>query len=94
MITVLLVDMGTPRDEVSEPLGIETLAPYIERELGSQVQIELKSLELDNLTSIAPYLDKFYSVIGLSTKIRAYTRFANSIKAIREKSWDNKSRRR
>ncbi|MBU3934703.1 cobalamin-dependent protein [Patescibacteria group bacterium] len=86
MITVLLVDLGTPRDEVSEPLGIETLASYIEREFGNQVQVDLKSLELDNLASIAPYLGKFYSVIGLSTKIRAYARFTESIKAIQEKS--------
>lgn len=86
MITVLLVDLGTPRDEVSEPLGIETLAPYVEKEFGSRVQVELKSLELDNFTSLAPYLSQPYSVIGLSTKIRAYDRFVNSMEAIRKKS--------
>lgn len=90
MITVLLVDLGTPRDEVSEPLGIETLAPYVEQELGSRVQVELKSLELDNLASVAPYLTKPYTVIGLSTKIRAYGRFVNSVKVIAEKSPQSK----
>ncbi len=86
MISVLLVDLGTPRDEVSEPLGIETLAPYLEKEFGSQIKVDLKSLELDNFKSVAPYLSRSYSVIGLSTKIRAYDRLARSLEVIREKS--------
>lgn len=87
MINVLLVDLGTPRNEISEPLGIETLVPYVESELGNQVSLDLRSLELDNLPSIEPYLRaKTYSVVGLSTKIRAADRFRKSMKAIREQS--------
>ena len=86
MTRVLLVDLGTPRDEISEPLGIETLASYIEDEFSDQVILDLKSLELDNLKSIEPYLVEDYQIIGFSTKIRAYDRFKNSMEAVRKHS--------
>ena len=60
MMRVLLVDLGTPRDEISEPLGIETLASYVEDEFSDQIMLNLKSLELDNLKSIEPYLVENY----------------------------------
>ncbi|NMB47918.1 hypothetical protein GYA13_00530 [Candidatus Kuenenbacteria bacterium] len=82
MKNVLLVDLGTPRDEISEPLGIETLAPYVEAALGDQVSVDVKSLELDNLETVQPYLEqKKYAAIGLSTKIRAYDKFQRSMAA-------------
>lgn len=87
MINVLLVDLGTPRDEISEPLGIETLASYIEDEFSDEISLEIKSIELDNCSSIDSYIkNKFYSVIGLSTKIRSYDRFKNIMNTIREKT--------
>jgi len=87
MINVLLVDLGTPRDEISEPLGIETLAPYVEEEFPNEVSLELRSLELDNQPSIDEYIkQKFFSVIGLSTKIRAYNRFRQSMEIIQRKT--------
>lgn len=90
MTRVLLVDLGTPRDEISEPLGIETLASYIRDEFLDQVTLDLKSLELDNLKSMEPYLVEDYQIIGFSTKIRAYDRFKDSMKAVREHSPNTK----
>ncbi len=86
---VLLVDLGTPRDEISEPLGIETLASYVEDEFSDQIMLNLKSLELDNLKSIEPYLVENYQVIGLSTKIRTYDRLKDSMEAIYRYSPDS-----
>ena len=87
MKNILLVDLGTPRDEISETLGIETLAPYVEDEFGNSVSLDLKSLELDNCRNIYPYIkDKFYSAIGLSTKIRSYDRFKSAMDIIRKET--------
>jgi len=83
MIKILLVDLGTPRDEVSEALGIETLVPYIEDEFSNQVSVDVKSLELDSCKNIYPYLkNDLYNIIGLSTKIRAYDRFKSTMDII------------
>ncbi|MBU0898306.1 MAG: hypothetical protein KJ613_00635, partial [Nanoarchaeota archaeon] len=85
---VLLVDLGTPRDEISEPLGIETLAPYITDNV-PEAQIYLKSLELDNYSDIGPILkNSHYEIIGLSTKIRAYEKFKTSVEKTQEESPD------
>ena len=44
MLNVLLVDLGTPREEISEPLGIEMLASYAEDDLSDEASLILKSL--------------------------------------------------
>lgn len=85
MIKVLLVDLGTPRDEVSEALGIETLASCIEYVFGSQILVDLKSLEIDSCKNIYPYLKNgFYNIIGISTKIRSLDRFKSTMDIIQK----------
>jgi len=86
-MNVLLVDLGTPREEISEPLGIEMLASYLDDDLTDEVSLTLKSLELDNLPDVGKYLqEKFYSVIGISTKIRAFDKFKNCVDKIHSES--------
>lgn len=77
---ILLLDVGTPREEVSEPIGIETIAPYVE-EKNKDIELVLRSIELDDTKSIeAIFHGKPFSVIGISTKIRAFDRIEKLIK--------------
>lgn len=86
-MNILLVDLGTPREEISEPFGIEVLASYVENCFSDEISLTLKSLELDNLPDVGKYLqERFYSVIGISTKIRAFDKFKNCVDKIHSES--------
>lgn len=79
MCRVLLLDLGTPRDEISEPIGIETLASYVEADC-PEIRLRLKSLELDNVSPIdveKTVLEEPYDIVGISTKIRSYQRLVS-----------------
>ncbi|NVO11475.1 MAG: hypothetical protein HXX16_16045 [Bacteroidales bacterium] len=67
---VILIDVGTPRDEISEPIGIETISPYIE--CIPNVKLTLESIELSNKLVNTNW--KLFDIIGISTKIRAFDR--------------------
>lgn len=84
MTRVLLLDIGTPREELSEPIGIETIAPYVE-EITPKIDLMLISLELDNTLSFGNLLRSHnFNIIGISTKIRAYDQFTRVIELIKE----------
>lgn len=81
-----MVDLGTPRNEISEPLGIETLTPYVEAAVPG-TRVDFRSLELDNYSDVDEYLRSGdYDVIGLSTKIRSYDKFSSSVETIKKAS--------
>lgn len=50
-MNILLVDLGTPREEISEPLGIETLASYVEDEFPNK--------EIERIKWINSYFRRF-----------------------------------
>ncbi|MBT9142900.1 MAG: hypothetical protein DDT32_01318 [Syntrophomonadaceae bacterium] len=84
MCRVLLLDLGTPRDELSEPIGIETLASYTEASC-PEIRLTLKSLEIDNvkISDIETvFAEEPFDIVGISTKIGAYERLSKAINGI------------
>jgi len=79
---VLLLDVGTPRDELSEPIGLETIASYIES-LTPDINITFKSLELDSPPEVQQTIaSSQFDLVGISTKIRAYSRIHETINSV------------
>lgn len=86
MCRVLLLDLGTPRNELSEPLGIEVLASHLEATCPG-VSVTLKSLEVDDigLSGVdTVFAGESYNIIGISTKIRSYALLERVIRSIEE----------
>lgn len=64
---VLLIDPGTTRDELNEPIGIGALAATLEAGLGPAVQVDLAYVPLDG--PVDPRRLGGYDVVGLSTPL-------------------------
>jgi len=66
-VRVLLIDPGTTREELNEPIGIGALAATLEAQLRSEVQVDLAYVPLDG--PVAPERLMRYDVVGLSTPL-------------------------
>lgn len=66
-LRVLLIDLGSTRKEINEPIGICAVASYVKKYVSYSIDIELKFLPLSKLPT-QPELASF-DVVGLSTKI-------------------------
>lgn len=67
VLRVLLIDLGSSRKEINEPIGICAIAAYAEKYAQFSIEIDLKFFPL----SKRPTREEFshYHVVGLSTKI-------------------------
>jgi radical SAM superfamily enzyme YgiQ (UPF0313 family) len=68
MIRVMLVDIGNPRGELNEPIGIEMLAGALSRTYKNDIDIEQVSLQITDLEACIPQLLNSH-VVGLSVNI-------------------------
>lgn len=66
-LSVLLIDPGSTRKEINEPIGICTIASYAEKYKTIPLSIDFIFLPIDKLPEIDEL--KKYDVVGLSTKI-------------------------
>jgi radical SAM superfamily enzyme YgiQ (UPF0313 family) len=83
-VRVLLVDLGSPRQEKNEPIGVETLAAVLGQRLGDMVDVQVACSELDG-TSLRDLLAvNQHDLIGLSAKIGTFPVLEEAIKQIRE----------
>ena len=90
MLKLLLIDVGTPRLEFSEPIGIEILYGCIKNKK-PDVEVDLASFELQGIDFIENLiLIKQFDVIGISTKIRSYKIFEDLIEKIEKISKKSK----
>lgn len=64
---ILLVDPGTTREELNEPIGIGALAASLEAALGPEVRVDLVYVPLDGPVQAHRLVD--YDVVGLSTPL-------------------------
>ena len=87
MVRLLLLDLGTPRNELSEPIGIEVLAGYLDLH-NPEVEVTLKSIELHDRHEIQSLLssDQF-SIVGISSKIGAYARLKWVLSIIQQRKF-------
>lgn len=66
-LSVLLIDPGSTRKEINEPIGICAIASYAEKFKKIPLSIQLIFLPIDELPTTEEY--KKYDVVGVSTKI-------------------------
>lgn len=86
MCQILLLDMGTPRREYSEPIGIEVLISYIANKHSNMI-IDTISLELDEYSKFEELLNQNkYIIIGISTKIGSFLLFEKVMNSIEQLS--------
>jgi len=79
-----LVDLGTPRNELSEPIGLEILAGFLRSHL-PDIDVTLSSFELFPESQVLSLLnDNTFDLVGISTKIRAFCRLERALKVLRE----------
>ena len=72
-LRIKLIDVGTDRNELNEPLAIETLAGVLKNTFQSQVRVDLGYLQRTN-GRIAIANSYEYKIVGISTKINALVR--------------------
>lgn len=81
---ILLIDTGTVRREFSEPIGIETISPYI-----TCAKVELSSVELMGYHNVVELLrKKRFNIIGISAKIGSFELVKRLVKDIESISAD------
>lgn len=72
MQKIVLIDVGSPRSELNEPLGIENLTGKLESEFQKNVEIKQFFLQLED-GDIYKFLNEYSpNVVGISTKIGSY----------------------
>ncbi|MCE5200760.1 MAG: radical SAM protein [Armatimonadota bacterium] len=72
MLKILLIDIGYPREELNEPLGIEALAGALLARFEEDVRIELAYLKLAHPT-VGVLLGSFRpDIVGISCKIGSF----------------------
>jgi radical SAM superfamily enzyme YgiQ (UPF0313 family) len=76
---VLLIDPGTTREELNEPIGIGALAATLEAEVGPEVLVDLVYVPLDGPVEAAR-LGR-YDIVGLSTPLGSLAD-ANSVATV------------
>ena len=64
---ILLIDPGTTREELNEPIGIGALAASLEAALGADVRVDLVYVPLDGPVPTRRLAD--YDIVGLSTPL-------------------------
>lgn len=80
---ILLIDPGTTREELNEPIGIGALAATLEAELGAAVHVDLVYVPLDGPVRATRFAG--YDIVGLSTplgSLRDVTSLAHGLAAI------------
>ncbi len=62
-----LIDVGTDRNELNEPIAIETLSGVLEHHFASSIKIDMTYLQITERVETKDLLG--YDIIGISTKI-------------------------
>lgn len=86
MLKITLVDVGTPRDELNEPLGIEVLAGTLRHRFSSSVTVHLEYLQLSNGVLLNEEVLMDVHLIGISASLYSLKRaqtILNKIHSIR-----------
>jgi radical SAM superfamily enzyme YgiQ (UPF0313 family) len=81
-VKILLYDLGTVRSEINEPLGIETLAIFLEKH-DPKIKVDLKWFHVENRISTKQELES-YDIIGFSLNIGTYERFIEACSLIEQ----------
>jgi radical SAM superfamily enzyme YgiQ (UPF0313 family) len=87
MLKVLLIDLGSNRDELNEPLGIESIAGTLSNNI-KHIQIDfrwgqIESLEVYNIKNQ-------YNIIGISAKLGTFEQLITILNILERERNDNK----
>jgi radical SAM superfamily enzyme YgiQ (UPF0313 family) len=74
MMNIVLVDMGSPRDELNEPLGIEVLGATLRHYFSPLVKVRLEYLQLSGGVLPQPSILLGSSLIGISASLYSLKR--------------------
>lgn len=69
---VLMVDLGSEREELNEPIGICSISSYVKKYFIGRIDIDLKFLPVSTFPT-SKELSR-YDVVGLSTKIKSLSK--------------------
>ena len=84
-LRISLIDTGTPREEIDEPLGIETIAAPLRYQYNnSQVDVSLYSQQIPGYEQPSPDWLCDRRIIGISTKLNSYDRMTNIIEKAKD----------
>lgn len=67
MLRILLIDLGTPREELNEPLGIEVIGGTILQKFSSAVHVHFEFAPFNAGNAAQRYCD--YDLVGIAAKI-------------------------
>lgn len=78
-LRVCLVDVGAPREEIDEPLGIEMIGGSLKKSFGSGVKVSMYSLKLNQSDDIPEEILEGSHLIGIGSKLNSYDKTTRAI---------------